>query len=85
MDGNMDTILEKVSKLKGVNSLGVHIGNSDIVAGVVYNHGRELLSIITNIKKMQGVERIVWSERILEYPIKNNISILEISLGNKVQ
>ncbi len=78
-DGNMDDILEKVSKLKGVNSLEVHIGNSDIIAGVVYNHGRELLDIITNIKKMKGVERIVWSERILEYALTgNNISLLEL-------
>ena len=78
-DGNLDLILEKVSKLKGVNSLEVHIGNSDIVAGIVYNHGRELLDIITNIKKIKGVERIVWSERILKYPLNdNNISLLEL-------
>ena len=78
-DGKLDIILENVSKLKGVNSLEVHIGNPDILAGIVYNHGRELLDIITNIKKMKGVERIVWSERILEYALTdNNISLLEL-------
>jgi DNA-binding Lrp family transcriptional regulator len=78
-DGNFDTILSKVSNLKGVTSLEVHIGNSDILAGVVYKEGRELLEMIASIKKIGGVERIVWSERIYEYPLPdNNISLLEI-------
>lgn len=76
-DGNIDTILEKVAKLKGVTSLEVHIGNSDIICDVVYRDGRELLDIITNIKKMEGVEKTVWSERMYEYPLKkNNVSLL---------
>jgi DNA-binding Lrp family transcriptional regulator len=79
IDGDMNSILEKVSKLKGVNSLEVHIGNSDIIAEVVYKEGRELLEIIALIKKLGGVERIVWSERIYEYPLhNNNISLLEL-------
>lgn len=77
-DGNMDAILDKVSKLKGVVLLEVHIGNSDIIAGVIYKEGKDLLNLISSIKKMAGVERIVWSERILEYPLSgNNISFLE--------
>ncbi len=78
-DGNIDGILEKVSRLTGVRSLEVHIGNSDIIAGVVYKEGRELLKIITSIKKMEGVEKIMWSERIFEYTLSgNNISLLEL-------
>lgn len=80
-NGNIDDILDKVSKLKGVTTLEVHIGNSDIIAEVVYKEGRDLLSIITRIKNMEGVERIVWSERILEYNISgNNTSFLESAL-----
>ena len=78
-DGNVDSILNNVSKLKGVTTLEVHIGNSDIIAGVLYKEGKELLDIISSIKKMEGVARIVWSERIFEYPLPdNNISILEL-------
>jgi DNA-binding Lrp family transcriptional regulator len=78
-DGNVDAILNSVSKLKGVTALEVHIGNSDIIAGVVYKEGRDLLYLITNIKKMEGVKRIVWSERVFEYPLtSNNISLLEL-------
>lgn len=76
-DGNMDSILEQVSKFKGVTSLEVHIGNSDIIAGVVYKEGKELYDIIISVKRMQGVERIVWSERVLKYNLPGNtISIL---------
>jgi hypothetical protein len=70
--------MEKVSKIRCITSIEAHIGNSDILAGLMYNHGAELLDIIKSIKKMEGVERIVWSERILEYPIKNSISLLKL-------
>lgn len=80
-DGNFDAILDKVSTLKGVISLEVHIGNSDIIAGVVYKLGSELLQLITTIKKLNSVERILWSERILEYALpSNNASIMELAL-----
>lgn len=76
-DGNIDAILAKASKLKGVTSLEVHIGNSDIIAGVIYKEGKELLDVIAAVKRMQGVERIVWSERIFEYNFTvNTISLL---------
>lgn len=78
-DGNIDSILDKVSKLKGVTALEVHIGNSDIIAGVVYKEGKELLNIIAAIKRMVGVDRIVWSERIFEHPItSNNVSLMKL-------
>lgn len=69
-DGNLENILEKLSTLKGIISIEVHIGNSDILAGVIYKEGYDLLGIIASIKKMEGVERLVWSELVLEYPIK---------------
>lgn len=72
-DGNLEDILEKVSMLGGIISLDVHIGNSDILAGVVYKQGRELLKVITSIKRMGGIDRIIWSELVLEYPVKRNI------------
>ena len=78
-DGNMDSILDKISKLKGVTLLEVHIGNSDIIAGVVYKEGKDLLNIIAAIKGMVGVDKIVWSERIFEYPVSsNNVSLLKL-------
>lgn len=72
-DGNLEDILEKVSKITGIISIQVHIGNSDILAGLVYKKGYELLKVITSIKKMDGVENVVWSEQVSEYHIQNRI------------
>ncbi len=45
--------------MSGVVSIGVHLGNSNIITGVVYRDNNELLHIITDIKRCEGVERIV--------------------------
>lgn len=70
-DGNLDELLHKLSEMEFITSLEVHIGNSDIMAGVVYGEGIDLLNIIASIKKLPGVERVVWSELVMEYPVAN--------------
>jgi Lrp/AsnC family transcriptional regulator, regulator for asnA, asnC and gidA len=69
-DGEIDEIAKKVYEVDGITSFEIHIGNSDILANVVYKEGKELLNIIAAIKKLEGVERIVWSERIYQSPSK---------------
>jgi len=54
--------------MSGVVSIGVHLGNSNLIAGVVYRDNNELLHIITDIKRREGVERIVWSEVVHTLP-----------------
>ena len=68
-DGNLEELLKKISEIEFVTSLGVHVGNSDIVANIVYKEGIDLLNIIASIKKLPGVKGVVWSELILEYPV----------------
>jgi Lrp/AsnC family transcriptional regulator, regulator for asnA, asnC and gidA len=77
-NGNIDQISKKVYEIDGITSFEIHIGNSDILANVVYKEGKELLNIITTIKKIEGVERIVWSERIYQSPSK------EIVVGQNI-
>jgi len=69
-DGDIDEIAKKVYEVDGITSFEIHIGNSDILADVVYKEGKELLNIIAAIKKLEGVEKIVWSERIYQSPSK---------------
>ena len=69
-NGNIDEIAKKVNETDGSTSFEIHIGNSDILANVAYKEGKELLNIIAAIKKLEGVERIVWSERIYQSPSK---------------
>jgi DNA-binding Lrp family transcriptional regulator len=60
--GKIDKVGQMVANLKGVLWTEVHICNTDIVASLVYLDNRELLQIITDIKALDGVERVVWLE-----------------------
>jgi len=67
-NGDIEKTVKEVSKLNGVSSVEVHIGNSDIIANVIYKNATELLDLITEAKKMDAVERVVWSEQIYSLP-----------------
>jgi DNA-binding Lrp family transcriptional regulator len=70
-DGNMRSVAEKVSKLDGITSVAIHIGNSDIVADFVYMDSEEIVDILSAIKKIEGVDRSVWSEEVFVLPVNN--------------
>ena len=61
---------KELTNLK-VTSIEIHIGNSDILTNVVYKDGKKLLLLVSEIKNFDGVERIVWSERVYRSPHKD--------------
>jgi DNA-binding Lrp family transcriptional regulator len=63
-NGNIDNMAKRINELEGVTSVEIHIGNSDILANVSYKDGKKLLSLVSDIKNFDEVERILWSERI---------------------
>ena len=63
-DGSLKQRAETISKLDGVLSVSIHVGNSDIVAEFVYDNSECLVDIISEIKHMQGIEKVNWSEEI---------------------
>jgi Lrp/AsnC family transcriptional regulator, regulator for asnA, asnC and gidA len=69
-DGHIEELSKKIHNLDHIQSVEIHIGNSDILGQVVYKEGKDLLNLISAIKKMEGVDRIVWSERIDQSPSK---------------
>ena len=73
-DCDIQSLIEKLAGMSGVVSIGVHLGNSNIITGVVYRDNNELLHIITDIKRCHGVERIVWSEVV--YTVASNLKKL---------
>jgi Lrp/AsnC family transcriptional regulator, regulator for asnA, asnC and gidA len=77
-DGNIEEMARKINDLNQITSVEIHIGNSDILGHVIYKEGKELLNLISVIKRMQGVDRIVWSERIYQSPSKENKNIINI-------
>jgi DNA-binding Lrp family transcriptional regulator len=74
-DGDIEKLTKKILGLDGVTSVEIHIGNSDILGNVVYKYSKDLLNLISAIKKLEGVDRIVWSERIYQSPFKLNKEI----------
>jgi DNA-binding Lrp family transcriptional regulator len=65
-NGEAESIGKKLAKLKGIISASLHIGNSDLVGEFVYMNSTEILDLISNVKKIEGVENTVWSEEVLE-------------------
>ena len=54
--GNHDQTATKISRLKGMSSVEVHIGNSDIVAHVLYKNTKELLNLLVHLKKWRELK-----------------------------
>ena len=63
-NGNIEQIARRISTLDTVESVEIHIGNSDMIGNIFYNDSRQLLQTISDIKKIEGVEHIVWSEEV---------------------
>jgi DNA-binding Lrp family transcriptional regulator len=70
-NGDIENIVKEISKLNGITSIEIHIGNSDIIGNVIYKDSSELLDIIKEVKKLEGVEKIVWSEQIRQFNTKS--------------
>lgn len=78
-DGHIEELAKKIHNLNQISSVEIHIGNSDILGQVIYKEGIELLNLISAIKKMEGVDKIVWSERIYQSPSKGIANMINIS------
>lgn len=57
-----------MSKLPGVITANVHIGNSDVVLEFLFHDSTEVLNLIASVKKSEEVERIAWSEPVYVVP-----------------
>jgi Lrp/AsnC family transcriptional regulator for asnA, asnC and gidA len=68
-NGNIHSIAEALAKVKGIASVSIHLGNSDIVCLYIYKDSKEILDLIAQTKHFQGVERVLWSEEVETIPI----------------
>jgi DNA-binding Lrp family transcriptional regulator len=69
-NGNFEAMANRLKDLGGVTSIEVHVGNSDLIANVVYKHSIELLELVAKVKSFDMIDRIVWSEMI--YKVDSN-------------
>jgi DNA-binding Lrp family transcriptional regulator len=65
-DGQLKKTGEKISKMDGILSVTIHVGNSDVVSEFVYDNSEELVDIIAAIKQIEGVDKVVWSEEVFK-------------------
>lgn len=73
-DGQLRKTAEKISEMEGILSVTIHVGNSDVVSEFVYENSEDLVDIIAQIKQIQGVQQVVWSEEVSKLPShKKNI------------
>ncbi len=62
--GDMKKVAEDLLSSDGIMSAGVHVGNSDIVGEFVYEDSEQLVDLISHVKSIDGVDRVVWSEEV---------------------
>jgi hypothetical protein len=70
-NGNIKETASKISKIGGILSSSVHVGNSDVVADFVYDSSEYLLDTITTIRHMDNVDRVMWSEEVYSIPVSS--------------
>ena len=67
--GNIKETAVEVSKFDGILSSSVHVGNSDVVSEFVYEDSEQLIDTIVKIKRLEGVEKVLWSEEVFSTPV----------------
>lgn len=64
-EGDIHGLAGQISRIQGVQNTSIHIGNSDIVGFFVFKDAGQLLNIINGVKRLSGVNRVVWSEEVV--------------------
>jgi len=66
-DGDASQIAQAIWELDGIIlKVSVHIGNSDIIVEYACKDTQDLMNLISQIKKIGGIEKVVWSEEVFE-------------------
>jgi DNA-binding Lrp family transcriptional regulator len=75
--GLMEQIGKSIVKKRGMLSVSVHVGNSDLVALFVYRDTKDLIETIGEIKEIEGVDRVLLSEEVyfITSPSEKNLFI----------
>jgi DNA-binding Lrp family transcriptional regulator len=67
-NGKLRNTAEKISEMEGILTASIHVGNSEVVSEFVYENSKDLIDIIAEIKELEGVDRVKWSEEIFKLP-----------------
>ena len=68
-NGDIRKKVGDISRMGGMFSSSVQIGNSDVVNEYAYDTNEQLMDTISKIKHMEGVDKVTWSEEVYHVPI----------------
>jgi hypothetical protein len=80
-DGRIEGVIRKVSEQKGIISVSSHIGNSDVVGEFMVRDGQDIIDIRAQAQKLEGVERVVWSEEVVVMATTGGTKLIESAAG----
>jgi DNA-binding Lrp family transcriptional regulator len=69
---NVYEIAEKFSKIDGVQSVSLHVGNFDILGLFLYKNTKQLMGLVSEVKRIEGIEKIAWSEEVYTLPLSKH-------------
>jgi DNA-binding Lrp family transcriptional regulator len=70
--GDLKQTATRVTKMDSVQTVSLHAGNSDIIGFFLYKNTEQVLGLIDEVKKMEGVGNVVWSEEVYTFPRTNH-------------
>jgi hypothetical protein len=59
----------QLAEIDSVIGVSIHVGNSDVLGDIIYRNIIDILDIISKARKIEGVERVAWSEEVYSVPI----------------
>lgn len=77
-DGDSREIAKQIAVMDGMLGVSIHIGNSDIVGSLMYRDSADLLQLISKVRHIGGVEKVVWSEEIYRVPVESQSSLSSV-------
>ena len=72
--GDIKQTATRVTKMNSLQAVSLHAGNSDIIGFFLYKNTEQVLGLIDEVKKMEGVDSVVWSEEVYTFPQPDNTS-----------
>jgi Lrp/AsnC family transcriptional regulator for asnA, asnC and gidA len=75
--GEIDKIGLGLSKMSGIISASVHVGNSDLVGFFIYRNTKQLLKMTTDVKQLAGVDKVMWSEEVYSINVDRSKNVKE--------
>ena len=71
---NSYEIAQKLARISGIISVSELTGSFDILCTCIFKSTDELFSLIENIKTIEGVDKVAWSEEVRSMPIEEKIA-----------